>query len=94
MFSVLSDRAPWDLKATYAFRIYDYNNDSVICTKDIKRIVKSLTGMLIDINFVTFWIIFFIVSMCTRNFTALNIGNINGWVTKHYTLILQSTVAH
>ena len=44
MFSVLSEQAPWELKATYAFRIYDFNNDNVICTEDIRRTVKALTG--------------------------------------------------
>ena len=44
MFSVLSARAPWDLKATYAFRIYDFNNDSAICLGDIKQVLIALTG--------------------------------------------------
>ncbi len=46
MFSVLSERAPWDLKATYAFRIYDFNDDAAICTSDIKEILSCLTGQL------------------------------------------------
>lgn len=44
MFSVLSERAPWDLKATYAFRIYDFNGDSAICREDIEEILSHLTG--------------------------------------------------
>lgn len=44
LFSVFSERAPWDLKATYAFRIYDFNNDAAICTEDIKEILSCLTG--------------------------------------------------
>ena len=44
MFSVLSPHAPWELKAAYAFRIYDYNGDAAICEEDIKEIVRSLTG--------------------------------------------------
>lgn len=44
MFSVFSERAPWDLKATYAFRIYDFNNDAAICRSDIQQILKRLTG--------------------------------------------------
>lgn len=44
MFSVLSERAPWDLKATYAFRIYDFNDDAAISAEDIKEILSCLTG--------------------------------------------------
>lgn len=44
MFSVFSERAPWDLKATYAFRIFDFNNDAAICRSDIQQILKCLTG--------------------------------------------------
>ncbi len=44
MSSVFSERAPWDLKATYAFRIYDFNNDAAICRDDIKEILSCLTG--------------------------------------------------
>jgi len=44
MFSVFSERAPWDLKATYAFRIYDFNNDAAICRNDIEQILNCLTG--------------------------------------------------
>ena len=45
MFSVFSERAPWDLKATYAFRIYDFNNDAAICRNDIEQILNCLTGV-------------------------------------------------
>ena len=45
MFSVLSDNAPLHLKASYAFRIYDFNGDNTICTEDIKETVKALTGI-------------------------------------------------
>ena len=48
MFSVLSEHAPWDLKAAYAFRIYDFNNDNIICTEDIRNTIKTLTGILIS----------------------------------------------
>lgn len=44
LFSVFSERAPWDLKATYAFRIYDFNDDAAICRDDIRDILKCLTG--------------------------------------------------
>ena len=45
LFSVFSERAPWDLKATYAFRIFDFDGDSVICREDIEQVLRSLTGM-------------------------------------------------
>ncbi len=44
MFSVLSSHSPWELKAAYAFRIFDYNGDAAICKGDIKQIVHNLTG--------------------------------------------------
>ena len=44
MFSVLSEHTPWELKAAYAFRIYDFNNDNIICTEDIKLTLTTLTG--------------------------------------------------
>ncbi len=44
MFSVLSSHAPWELKAAYAFRVFDYNGDAGICEDDIKQIVTSLVG--------------------------------------------------
>ena len=45
LFSVFSEGAPWDLKATYAFRIYDFNGDAAICKEDIRQILNCLTGM-------------------------------------------------
>lgn len=44
MFSVLSEHAPYQLKAAYAFRIYDFNNDNAICIDDIRSTIKTLTG--------------------------------------------------
>ena len=44
LFSVFSERAPWDLKATYAFRIFDFNGDSSICKDDIEQVLACLTG--------------------------------------------------
>lgn len=44
LFSVFSVHAPWDLKATYAFRVYDFNGDAAICKDDIKRVLECLTG--------------------------------------------------
>ena len=46
MLSVLSERAPWDLKATYAFRIYDFNSDAAICQQDIEQTLGRITGAL------------------------------------------------
>ena len=44
MMSVFSDRAPWTLKATYAFKIFDFNNDSNINVHDIRRAIRCITG--------------------------------------------------
>lgn len=49
MFSVLSSHAPWELKAAYAFRIFDYNGDAAICKADIKQIVRNLAGEIVFI---------------------------------------------
>ncbi|KAG7456550.1 hypothetical protein MATL_G00237000 [Megalops atlanticus] len=43
MFSVLSEMAPRDLKAYYAFKIYDFNNDGYICTSDLEKTLNKLT---------------------------------------------------
>lgn len=44
MMSVFSDRAPWNLKATYAFKIFDFDNDNKISTTDMECTILSLTG--------------------------------------------------
>ncbi|XP_048353787.1 calcium and integrin-binding family member 3 isoform X1 [Sphaerodactylus townsendi] len=43
MFSVMSEMAPRDLKAYYAFKIYDFNNDDYICKSDLEKTVNKLT---------------------------------------------------
>uniref|UniRef100_A0A8C3G9N9 Calcium and integrin binding family member 3 n=1 Tax=Cyclopterus lumpus TaxID=8103 RepID=A0A8C3G9N9_CYCLU len=43
MFSVLSEMAPRDLKAYYAFKIYDFNNDDFICKADLEKTLNKLT---------------------------------------------------
>ncbi|XP_059494454.1 calcium and integrin-binding family member 3-like [Stegostoma tigrinum] len=43
MFSVLSEMAPRDLKACYAFKIYDFNNDNFICKSDLEKTLLKLT---------------------------------------------------
>uniref|UniRef100_A0A803SXW8 EF-hand domain-containing protein n=1 Tax=Anolis carolinensis TaxID=28377 RepID=A0A803SXW8_ANOCA len=43
MFSVMSEMAPRDLKAYYAFKIYDFNNDDYICKLDLEKTVNKLT---------------------------------------------------
>ncbi|KAM8962209.1 LOW QUALITY PROTEIN: calcium and integrin-binding family member 3-like [Pelodytes ibericus] len=43
MFSVLSEMAPRDLKAYYAFKIYDFNNDDYICKSDLEKTLNKLT---------------------------------------------------
>uniref|UniRef100_A0A8C7DXM6 Calcium and integrin binding family member 3 n=1 Tax=Naja naja TaxID=35670 RepID=A0A8C7DXM6_NAJNA len=43
MFSVMSEMAPRDLKAYYAFKIYDFNDDNYICKSDLEKTVNKLT---------------------------------------------------
>ncbi|XP_038632476.1 calcium and integrin-binding family member 3 [Scyliorhinus canicula] len=43
MFSALSEMAPRDLKACYAFKIYDFNNDNFICKSDLEKTLIKLT---------------------------------------------------
>jgi len=42
MMSVFSETATRDVKASYAFRIYDYNNDGYLDKADLKRTVQTL----------------------------------------------------
>lgn len=44
--SVFSDRCPQKLKASYAFMIYDFNGDSVLCSDDIKDVLNCYSGQL------------------------------------------------
>lgn len=44
MMSVFSRRAPWNLKASYAFQILDYDNDGLIGKNDIRTAIYSITG--------------------------------------------------
>lgn len=44
MMSVFSDHAPWTLKVIYAFKVFDFNNDSFICEKDMNKVILSITG--------------------------------------------------
>ncbi|KAJ8248750.1 hypothetical protein GJAV_G00227340 [Gymnothorax javanicus] len=43
MFSVLSEMAPRELKAIYAFKIYDFNTDNFICKEDLEKTLNKLT---------------------------------------------------
>ncbi|XP_035489000.1 calcium and integrin-binding family member 3 [Scophthalmus maximus] len=43
MFSVLSEMAPRDLKAFYAFKIYDFNDDDFLCKSDLEKTLNKLT---------------------------------------------------
>lgn len=36
--------APWELKASYAFRIFDYNSDAQICSDDLEELLIAITG--------------------------------------------------
>jgi len=44
MMSVFSEAAPRQLKAEYAFRIYDFNDDDAIDAADIQEVVNCITG--------------------------------------------------
>uniref|UniRef100_A0A8C6GDG9 Calcium and integrin-binding family member 2 n=2 Tax=Mus TaxID=862507 RepID=A0A8C6GDG9_MUSSI len=43
MFSVLCESAPRELKANYAFKIYDFNTDNFICKEDLEMTLARLT---------------------------------------------------
>jgi len=44
MMSVMSDRAPKSLKIEYAFRIYDFGGDDMICADDVSQAIDLLLG--------------------------------------------------
>ena len=44
MMNVLSERAPSELKADYAFRLYDMNGDGKITEDDVEIVVEKLVG--------------------------------------------------
>lgn len=44
MMSVFSDGAPKNVKVEYAFRIYDFDEDDMISSDDLKEVVDRLTG--------------------------------------------------
>ncbi|XP_042219991.1 calcium and integrin-binding family member 3-like [Homarus americanus] len=43
MFSVFSEHAPRDIKAIYAFRLYDFDSDGYLSEQDLLHTVKHLT---------------------------------------------------
>lgn len=45
LMSVFSDRCPPQIKAYYAFHIYDFDEDGIISKSDIAEMVKRLTGV-------------------------------------------------
>ena len=45
MFSVFSVRAPLQLKATYAYKIYDHDKDGIVSREDIKKTLIAITGI-------------------------------------------------
>lgn len=38
--------APWELKAAYAFRVYDFNGDAYLCQDDLAETLIYITGNL------------------------------------------------
>ena len=43
MMSVLSDMAPADVKAEWAFRVFDFDGDNLLGKSDVTNVVKSIT---------------------------------------------------
>uniref|UniRef100_A0A6Q2ZHK1 Calcium and integrin-binding family member 2 n=1 Tax=Esox lucius TaxID=8010 RepID=A0A6Q2ZHK1_ESOLU len=43
MFSALCETAPRELKAIYAFKIYDFNGDNFLCKEDLEKTLNRLT---------------------------------------------------
>ena len=44
MISVFSENAPLQMKADWAFRIFDFDEDGKITASDIERVVRQLCG--------------------------------------------------
>ncbi|XP_050707936.1 calcium and integrin-binding family member 3-like [Eriocheir sinensis] len=44
LLSVMSSKAPLQLKAHYAFHIFDYNEDQILDSEDLDVVVERLTG--------------------------------------------------
>merc|ERR1712136_224554 len=44
MMSVFSINAPRSVKVNYAFKVYDFNEDGLICRDDIRKVVQGLCG--------------------------------------------------
>lgn len=36
--------APWELKASYAFKIFDFNKDAFICANNLEKLLAIITG--------------------------------------------------
>lgn len=43
MMSVFSDKAPRSVKTEYAFQIFDFNEDDMISTEDLRQVIGRLT---------------------------------------------------
>ncbi|XP_052830722.1 calcium and integrin-binding protein 1 [Octopus bimaculoides] len=43
MMSVFSDSAPKNVKVNYAFKIYDFSNNNMITSQDLKEVVQRIT---------------------------------------------------
>lgn len=44
MMSIFSGNAAASVKALYAFKIYDFNNDTLLCSQDLKEMITRLKG--------------------------------------------------
>ncbi|XP_078069814.1 calcium and integrin-binding family member 4-like isoform X2 [Mustelus asterias] len=61
MISAFSENASLNVKADYAFRIYDINGNNYIDKEDIQNIIQRLTnGMMDETNILTLthWILY------------------------------------
>lgn len=45
MISVFSTSAPVNIKAYYAFKIYDFNGDDLICREDLSTMITRIKGV-------------------------------------------------
>lgn len=50
MMSVFSDNAPKSVKAEWAFKIFDFNEDDLLDSEDIEHVVNRLTGQTGDLS--------------------------------------------
>lgn len=45
LLSVLSEAAPIEVKMEYAFQVYDFNDDGMLCAEDLEELIHRLTRL-------------------------------------------------